>query len=178
MRTPKLEECTPGTRLYDAIAALEQNDRDDEVAREQIQTARERLEESERRAYSSKTPAEERAALKMLLAELHADMKRANTLVETCERERQRLNENVKLVFGEAGELIAAIERNSDLTKPGGYFDSGIAEAQKSLETWQADKVEALERLPRLQQQLAQIAGNVQIEPQPDKPRRSLSGRG
>lgn len=165
MRTPKLTECAPGTKLYDAIAALEQNESDILAAQEGAQTAATALEEAERKAYSSSTPAEERARLKMLLSELAADVRRAQTVIDSCTREQDRLTEKFKLVVAEAADLVKAIDDTSGMLTPNGYFDVGIAEAEKQLATWRADKQDAIDRLPRLRQQLADMVGDVGIEP-------------
>lgn len=159
-----VEECTPGTALYDAVAAYQENDKDEAQAVERRQAAVAALQEAERRAYDSTTPATDRAALKMLLTELTADMNREQSFVESCQRERVRLEERIAIVLQEAADMGRSLAIAEQQLLPGGYFDIQIEDAKRLLVNYEEDKRSAIERIPKIKEVIAKMVGNVRIE--------------
>ena len=159
-----IEECTPGTTLYDAVAAYQENDKDEAQAVERRQAAVAALQEAERKAYDSTTPATDRAALKMLLTELTADMNREQSFVESCQRERMRLDERITIVLQEAADMGRSLAIAEQQLLPGGYFDIQIEDAKRLLVNYEEDKRSAIERIPKIKEVIAKMVGNVRIE--------------
>ena len=103
---PKIDDCIEGTALFDAVSAYLANDQDEVNAVECRQAAVLALDEAERNAYDSATPATERTTLKLLLSELTANVSRYEAYVASCQRERVRLSERVQAILHEASFTI------------------------------------------------------------------------
>ena len=161
---PKPDDCIEGTALFDAVSAYVANDQDEINAVERRQAAVVALDEAEKKAYDSATPATERATLKLLLSELTADVSRYEAYVASCQRERVRLSERVQAILHEATELSSALVATEKKLLPGGYFDQNIQDAQRHLAACEEDKRNAQERLPRVKHLIeAKIGGKLAI---------------